>query len=132
MPEVTEKPADGLPTRNPIQKGVGHTEMPKARLSDWTVAQILQSLKKGRSVIAVFIDSPTTKVKYGRKLQHAALEALGEPLNTLGGGHWPDTIQWPTGVALALAIQSPEDAFLTTPPVTDIVSVVIPKDWITQ
>jgi hypothetical protein len=130
MPEITEKPADGLPTREPAQKGIGLPGMEAPRLQDWTVTQILQSLKRGRSVIAVFIDNPTSKIKYGRKLQRAAIEEMGETLNTLSGGQWPDTIQWPNGVALALAVQSPEEAFRSTPPVTDIVNVVIPTDWI--
>ena len=104
--------------------------MPRSTLPNWTVPRIIESLKKGRSVVAVFLDNPTAKVKYGRKLLHFAVEQLGETLNTLSGGKWPDTLQWPNGVALALAIQSPEDAFRTTPPVTDIVNVIIPKDWL--
>ena len=130
MPELTEKPSDKKPTREDVQKGIIGNPFPQTALRSWTVLQIIQALKKNRNVVAVFTDDPTAKIKYGRKLQRLAVAELGEPLDTLGGGQWPNEIQWKGGTALALAIQSPEDTFRGTPRFTDVVNVIIPKDWI--
>lgn len=112
--------------RPPIK--IGTSPMPpQAPLEVWSVARVIDTLKKDRSVIVVF-ENATQKAKYSQLLIQATIESLGPPLTERSTGQNYDTCYW-TEVGLGCALYTPDELLKNTPAKTDVVRLAIPSHW---
>jgi hypothetical protein len=101
----------------------------KAGIQSWPLAKVYQTLKEGRSVILVFGDG-TLRRKYVMRIIREAVAFVGEPTTAIPPGDLePRSVYWPNKAGLGLALKSPDELEMGSPPETDIVRPIFPPDW---
>lgn len=119
------------------ETNLSRSGLPKGKKSrgtkNLTLKECYAVLREGRSIILVFNDG-TERRKYSQRIVQEAVEAVGEPLNPVGTGQEPKMVYWKNDVTLHFLPYNPieEDEYGPVPPLTDVVNVIIPADWVRE